>query len=82
MRKPKLPRVQLTQAGTPRQRAPGAGAPCKGRKVYLSRVTAECLADFQALAVAIAPEGKTPCLADAIEHAAKVALAQVRASRA
>ena len=78
--KPKPSPAHLTKAGAPRQRAPGAGAPNKGRHVQLSRVTPECLATFQALAAAIAPKGKTPSLVDAIEHAARVALAQARSS--
>ena len=60
---------QLTAAGKPRQRAPGAGAPHKGRRVHLSRVTPQCLADLQHLANA------WHCtLADAIERAATQAL--------
>lgn len=80
MKQPKPSHPHLTKAGAPRQRAPGAGAPNKGRHVQLSRVSPECLATFQALAAAIAPKGKTPSLVDAIEHAARVALAQARSS--
>ncbi len=59
----------LTKAGKPRLRAPGAGAPDKGRKTYLSRVSAECLADFKTLATA------WECsIADAIERAAAQAV--------
>ena len=56
------------------------GQPRKNRRVYLSRVSPECLADFQTLAAAIAPQGKTPRLVEAIEHAARVALAQARSA--
>jgi hypothetical protein len=75
MKQPKPSHPDLTKAGTVRQRAPGAGAPNKGRHVQLSRVSPECLANFQTLATLITPAGKTPSLADAIEHAAKFALA-------
>lgn len=72
MRKPKpsdATDTQLTKAGKPRLRAPGAGAPDKGRKTYLSRVSAECLADFKTLATA------WECsIADAIERAAAEAV--------
>ena len=76
--KPKPSHPHLTKAGAPRQRAPGAGAPNKGRHVQLSRVSPECLATFQALAAAIAPQGKNPSLVEAIEHAARVALAHAQ----
>jgi hypothetical protein len=81
MRKPKpttAKDTQLTKAGKPRLRAPGAGAPDKGRKTYLSRVSAQCLADFQTIAKAIAAPGKAPSLADAIEHAARTLAKQIR----
>ena len=78
--KPKPSQPHLTKAGTVRQRAPAAGAPRKNRRVYLSRVSPECLANFQTLAAAIAPKGKTPSLVDAIEHAARVALTQARSA--
>jgi hypothetical protein len=69
---------QLTKQGKPRLRAPGAGAPPKHRTHYLSRVTAQTLADFQTIARAIARPGKAPSLADAIEHAARGALAKLK----
>jgi hypothetical protein len=50
------------------------GQPRKNRRVYLSRVSPECLANFQTLATLIAPHGKNPSLVDAIEHAAQLAL--------
>jgi len=78
--KPKPSPAHLTKAGAPRQRAPGAGAPNKGRHVQLSRVSPECLANFHSLAAAIAPRGKNPSLVDAIEHAARVALAQAQSA--
>jgi hypothetical protein len=80
MKQPKPSHPHLTKAGTVRQRAPGAGAPRKNRRVYLSRVSPECLANFQALAAVIAPQGKNPRLVDAIEHAARVALAQAQSA--
>lgn len=70
--------TQLTKAGKPRLRAPGAGAPAKHRTHYLSRVSAQTLADFQTIAAAIARPGKSPSLADAIEHAARVALKKLK----
>jgi hypothetical protein len=70
--------TQLTKQGKPRLRAPGAGAPPKHRAHYLSRVSAQTLADYQAIARAIARPGKAPSLADAIEHAARVALAKLK----
>ena len=64
--------TQLTKAGKPRLRAPGAGAPDKGRKVHLSRCTPETLAHFQQLATA------WHCtLADAIERAAAQAITRL-----
>lgn len=59
---------QLTKAGKPRKRAPGAGAPSKGRRHHLSRVDATTLQTFQHLATA------WHCtLADAIARAAQQA---------
>lgn len=60
---PSIP--QLTAAGKPRKRAPGAGAPKKHRQHHLSRVDATTLHTLQALATA------WHCtLADAIARAA------------
>lgn len=71
MKQPKEPSSQsLTKKGQPRKRAEGAGRPDAGRKVRLSLVSAECLAQFHAIAAAIAAPGKKPCVADAIEQAA------------
>ena len=64
--------TQLTKAGKPRLRAPGAGAPSKGRRIHLSRVSPETLAHLHQLATA------WHCtLADAIERAAHEAITQL-----
>lgn len=69
MSKPKPTDPELTKAGKPRQRAPGAGAPDKGRKTRLSLVSEETRDHFKALATA------WECsIADAIERAAAQAV--------
>lgn len=73
MSQPKPASPSLTKKGLPRQRAPGAGRPDAGRKCRLSPVSQECRDQLDAIAAAIAKPGKTPSLAAAIEHAARVA---------
>lgn len=64
--------TQQTATGKPRQRAPGAGAPTKGRRHHLSRVDAATLAHYQTLATA------WHCtLADALARAAAQAITQL-----
>ncbi len=68
MSQPKPATEALTKKGAPRQRAPGAGRPDAGRKCRLSPVSQECRAQLDAIAAHL------DCtLAEAIEHAARVA---------
>ena len=78
--KPKLNAAELTKAGAKRKRAAGAGRPARSepRTKTLPRITPAAHQQLQTIAQAIARPGKSPSLADAIEHAARVALKKVK----
>jgi hypothetical protein len=78
--KPQLNSAELTTRGSPRKRAAGAGRPARTdpRTKTMPRITPAAHQQFQAIARAIARPGKAPSLADAIEHAARVALAKLK----
>jgi len=73
--KPQIHSADLTTKGQARKRAPGAGRPTRTepRVKTMPRITLATHQQLQAIAAAIARPGQTPCLADAIEHAARVA---------
>lgn len=67
--------ADFTTRGTLRKRAPGAGRPAlpTPRTITLPRCSATTHQQLAAIAAAIARPGRKPCLADAIDHAARVA---------
>lgn len=76
MRQPKPSTEPLTKDGKPRQRAPGAGRKARDipRTKTMPRVSEGTHQQLLRIAAAIAKPGQTPCLADAIEHAAALAI--------
>ena len=78
--KPQLHAADLTKTGAKRKRAPGAGRPArsKPRTKTMPRITPAAHQQLQTIAQAIARPGHTPCLADAIEHAARVAVKKLK----
>jgi hypothetical protein len=72
--------ADLTTRGTPRKRAAGAGRPALStpRTITLPRCSTTTHQQLHAIAAAIARPGRSPCLADAIEHAARVAHSKLK----
>lgn len=72
---PRIHAAELTTRSTLRKRAPGAGRPAlhTPRTITLPRCSATTHQQLAAIAAAIARPGRKPCLADAIDHAARVA---------
>lgn len=76
---PRIRSADLTTKGEPRKRAPGAGRPARSepRTKTMPRITPAAHQQLGAIAAHIARPGRAPCLADAIEHAARVAHAKL-----
>ena len=67
--------AELTAKGQARKRAPGAGRPTRAdpRTKTMPRISVTAHQQLSTIAAAIALPGRAPCLADAIEHAARLA---------
>lgn len=77
---PRIRSADLTTKGQPRKRSPGAGRPVRSepRTKTMPRITIAAHQLLGAIAAHIARPGRAPCLADAIEHAARVAHAKIK----